>query len=287
MPQRKILIVEDEFVLYDELCEFFEEKGFAIIKNENEVAVTTYEEAVQLMKQQKPDIALLDIRLDSEKDGIDLGIYIRQHYYIPVVYLSGNDNDENIARIRKVGHDKFVYKSAKPIDKRQLWATFQLALEDIKIEDPDKAKGRFFSVKEMQISKSKSNSRLPQTVIKDPDPLEIEKFVQWEEIQYIETYNATTAGKGHNNLLIHTSQADKAYIMRSTMDDIEEQLPNTFIRFNQSIIVNFLKITGKAKPGNIYFIGDLSFKISDVYKARSMDKINRLLGKNGEDHFPK
>src|ERR1043165_6974455 len=109
IPQRKILIVEDDFILYDELCEFFEEKGFAIGKGEAEAAVDNYGEAIRLVKQHKPDIAILDIRIKGEKDGIDIGIHIKQHYHIPVIYLSAYPNPENLDRIRKAGDERFIY----------------------------------------------------------------------------------------------------------------------------------------------------------------------------------
>ena len=270
MPQRKILIVEDDFILYDELCEFFEEKGFAIVKGEAETAVDNYEEAIKLVKKYKPDIAILDIRIKGEKDDVDIGTYIKQHYHIPVIYLSAYPNPENLERIRKAGDERFVYKASKPLNKEQLWSLFYLALPQADNRVKEKSIGRFFSVKVMMVNQTNNQRRI---VSKERDePLEIQTFLKWEEIVYIESYNAKTAGSGNNNVLIHTTLPDKAYVMRGTLSEMENHLPNYFARFDQSTILNLHKITGRIKGSSRYLIGNLVFKLSDTYKAKNDGK---------------
>lgn len=270
MPQRKILIVEDDFILYDELCEFFEEKGFAIVKGEGDGAVDNYDEAVKLLKQHKPDITILDIRIKGEKDGIDIGTFIKQHYHIPVIYLSAYPNPENLERIRKTGDERFMFKATKPLNKEQLWSLFYLALPQADVRVKEKSIGKFFSVKEMAV---KQNANHQRVVTKEADePLEIQTFLKWEDIVYIESYNAKTAGSGNNNVLIHTVYPDKAYMLRGSLTEIELQLPLHFARFEQSTIINLHKITGRIKGSSRYLIGDLVFKLSDTYKAKAEEK---------------
>lgn len=284
MPQRKVLIVEDDFILYDELCEFFEEKGFAIVKNRDESAVDTYEEAVALVTKHKPDIAILDIRLKGEKDGIDVGVFIKQHYHIPVIYLSAYPNPEHLERIRQSGDERFVMKASKPLDKNQLWAMFYLALPEADVRMKEKSIGKFFSVKEMRVKQENNHQRV---ISKEAaEPLEIQTFFKWEDIVFIESYNSKIAGSGNNNLLIHTCAPEKVYMMRSSLNELEELLPEYFSRFDQSTILNLRKITARIKQGARYLIGDLSFKMSDTYRSRAQEKIARLLSSSDLENFP-
>ncbi len=283
MPQQKVLLVENEFILYEELSEYFEEQGYSVIKHEDEErAVDNYEDAIQLLKQHEPDIAILDIKLNGTKDGIDLGTYIQQHYTIPVIYLSAHDNDGNLDRISKTGNDRFLIKK-KPLDKAQLRATFKLVLPQNEVRLKRKTIGEFFKVKEMAVTQSTNNQR--RLVRQPDDPLELQTFLKWEIILFIETYNASARGSGNNNVLIHTTATGKAYMLSSSLNGIEKQLPEYFCRFNQSVIVNLYKIDGRRSKVK-YFIGDTFFEISEVYKAQALEKIARILGGTGLDNFP-
>ncbi len=269
MPQRKILIVEDEFILYEELCEFFEEKGFVVVQNEEGTAIDNYDEAIRLVKAHKPDIALLDIRIKGEKDGIDIGTFIKRSYHIPVIYLSAFPNPENLERIRQAGDERFMFKATKPVNKEQLWSMVFLALPQADKAVKEKSIGRFFSLKEMQV---KSLPNHQQVLTKQPDePLEIETFLKWDDIVYIESYNKKQGG-GNNNVLIHTTACNKAYVLRSPLSELEEQVPAHFARFDQSYILNLHKITGRIRGTSRYLIGDKVFKLSDTYKAKAESK---------------
>jgi two-component system, LytTR family, response regulator LytT len=282
--KRKILIVEDDFILFEELTEFFEEKGFFVVKHKDDKAVDNYEDAVKLLKQQEPDIAVLDINIKGDKDGIDLGAYITQHYHIPVIYLSAYNNYENRERIRKTGNERFVIKATKPLDKEQLWATFDLALPKNETRVKKRTLGDFFTVKEMIVTKQTNSQRL--TTKEADDPLEIETFLKWDEIIFIESYNASIRGSGNNNVLIHTTEQSKAYMMRSSLTDMEKQLPEYFARFDQSTIVNLNKIDGRNKTKTRYLVGDLAFGMSDTYKKAALEKIARLLAASDLENFP-
>ena len=280
---QKVLLVEDDFILYEELCEFFEDKGFEIIRNDREKAVDNYADAVKLLHQHEPDIAVLDIKIKGDKDGIDIGAFVRKHYEVPVIYLSAYDNYVNLERVRQTGSDGFVIKASKPLDKKQLWTTVQLALPRAEKKQKRKTIGEFFRVKEMTILRDVHKNRI---LTKEPDdPIEIKTFLKWDEIVFIESYNSKTAGGGNNNILIHTTTPGKAYMLRSSLNDVENQLPDFFARFDQSTIINLRHITGQGKSSQQYFIGEMIFKISDSYRKKALEKIGLYLSSAFKD-FP-
>ncbi len=272
--KRKVLIVEDEFVLYDELSEFFKEKGYSIIGHDNGKAVDNYDDAVQLLKNDEPDIAVLDINIRGKKDGLELAAYIKEHFYSLIIILTAYDNHENLERARLLSPDGFVVKIDKPVNKKQLWASISVKLPKLYDGDLRKTQGNFFKVREIDMAKL-SMKKSHETPV---DPLDIETFIKWENITHIESYNSKMAGEGNNNVLIHILPGNIGYIHRTTLSEMEKQLPLYFARFDQANIVNVKQLTGKGRGERLYLMGDLVFKISDTYKEAALEKIKLFLG---------
>ncbi|RYY22124.1 MAG: DNA-binding response regulator [Chitinophagaceae bacterium] len=246
--KRTVLIVEDEYLLYDELQEFFTEKGFKVITKSDGSAIDSYQDAVDLLKTEEPDVAILDIEIKGKKDGIELAGYIRDHFHSLVILLTGHNNYMNIERARGVNADGFVLKIEKPFNKEQLWATIALALPKVKLRQLRKSRGEFFKVREVEVNKTaKSNNNNARDLT---DPLDIETFIAWDTITYVESFNSKT-GFGNNNILIHTVSGKKGYVCRGTLSEIALQLPDYFVRFDQSFIVNLHHITAKGRGSSL------------------------------------
>ncbi len=270
--QKKILIVEDEFIIYQELVEFFEEKGFYIIRHPEEKAVDNYDDAIELLKTNKPDIAIVDIKIKGEKDGLELCAYIKKYFKTLIVILSAYDNYVNLERATAIAVDDFVLKVDKPVNKRQLWAKIHLALPKFSLMQEPQSTGRFLGVREIEININTSANNKKR----DNDPVYLETFIKWENITHIESYNKGVSD-GNNNILIHTINGKKGYLYRSTLSEMTHFLPEYFVRVDKSNIINLYHITAKGKGSNYYYIGASSFKLSDTYKTFAEDKINLIL----------
>ncbi len=73
----KILIVEDNVIIADDMQSMLEEIGYEIVDN-----VIVYEQAEEVLKNNHVDLVLIDIILASDKTGIDLGkAYKREIQY--------------------------------------------------------------------------------------------------------------------------------------------------------------------------------------------------------------
>lgn len=275
LSKKKVLIVEDKFVLYEELVSFFEDKGYYVIKHPSGKAVDTYDDALSLMRQDAPDIAILDIEINGSKDGLELSAYIKANYNTLIIILTGRDNHENLERAKSVLADGFVIKEDKPVNTRQLWANISLAMPKFEIKQKRKTLGSFFRVKEIDIKTLSSSYKEPKPEV--PTSIDLETFIKWECITHILSYNSKQAGEGNNNVLMYTNVQNKGYIYRSTIGSLIEHLPDNFVRFDQSTIVNAYHITARGKGNNLYYIGSRSFKISDTYKIEATEKLESLI----------
>src|SRR5436190_5935772 len=87
---KKILIVEDEFVAANSLRIILESAGYVVSG-----LVDSYEQAVLFLQKDTPNLVLLDIFLTGPRTGIDLGRLLKE-MNIAFIYLSANSNMETL-----------------------------------------------------------------------------------------------------------------------------------------------------------------------------------------------
>ena len=90
---KSILIVEDNGVTAIDLKDMLKAMGYGTI-----YVATNYTKAIQIYKSHKPDMILLDINLQEQKDGIGIARYIRKTDDIPIIYLTADTDEETIQR---------------------------------------------------------------------------------------------------------------------------------------------------------------------------------------------
>lgn len=86
MKTEKILIVEDEFIVANDLRMMLERSGYTVCGIAPSVA-----KALELIESKKPNWILLDIFLQGDKTGIDLAGQLTE-FGIPFIYISANTN---------------------------------------------------------------------------------------------------------------------------------------------------------------------------------------------------
>lgn len=137
MKDIHILLVEDETIIAMDIGRCLEEFGYIV----DEVA-SSADEALLYVEKYKPNLVLMDICLEGEKDGTEVVDEIQQKYEIPVIYLSSY-SDENT--LTKAGKTKPYGYIVKPVDENQLNSTILIALSRFK-EDMKKAHGKIIQL---------------------------------------------------------------------------------------------------------------------------------------------
>jgi len=84
-----ILIVEDEVFIAMHLRMELRKSGYEVSG-----PVVTGEEAITRAAEEQPDIVLMDIRLAGKIDGIEAAREIRAHDDIPIIFMTGYENNE-------------------------------------------------------------------------------------------------------------------------------------------------------------------------------------------------
>jgi two-component system, response regulator PdtaR len=82
-----ILVVEDDWFVGTDMQRALRDAGYEVPP----VAVSA-DEAVEVARNQAPDLVVMDIRLVGERDGVDAAIEIRRLFDIPCLFVSAYGN---------------------------------------------------------------------------------------------------------------------------------------------------------------------------------------------------
>ncbi len=124
--ETRILVVEDEVIVAEDIRRSLETQGYAVPST-----AVSGEEAIREALENNPDLALMDIFLLGEMDGIETARKIRSLVDIPVIYLTAYSDKIILERARLT--EPFGY-ILKPFKERELVIAIENALFKHKIE---------------------------------------------------------------------------------------------------------------------------------------------------------
>jgi CheY-like chemotaxis protein len=120
----RILVVEDNLLNLELLCDWLETEGFTAI------AAATLREAFAIFVRQPPHAVLLDVQLGPE-DGLSLAAWIRsdsQFRSMPVIAVTAHAMVTDQERVLQAGCNACI---SKPIDFELLRSRLQSCLSDL------------------------------------------------------------------------------------------------------------------------------------------------------------
>lgn len=115
---KKILIVEDEFIVADDLQLTLQQAGYEVCG-----IAASVNEAMALIDKKKPGLVLLDIHLRGKLSGIDLARQLKEQD-IAFVYLSANSNQQILEAAKSTEPYGFLIK---PFREKDLLVTVDIA----------------------------------------------------------------------------------------------------------------------------------------------------------------
>ncbi|HEY9643038.1 MAG TPA: ATP-binding protein [Coleofasciculaceae cyanobacterium] len=121
-----ILIVEDEWVIALDIKRHLNKLGYGVAGTAN-----CAEKALELVDKTHPDLVLMDIYLQGEKNGIEVAECIRQQMNVPIVFLTAHADEGTLTEaIASHPHGYVV----KPFAEQDLSIAIQMALANHRSE---------------------------------------------------------------------------------------------------------------------------------------------------------
>jgi two-component system, LytTR family, response regulator LytT len=234
MKEERILIVEDELNIAENIQEILELLGYVNIDIANSA-----NQAIKTVKKYRPDIIFMDIKLKGDKDGIELGEIIKQMVDAPIVYVTSYSDPTIIERAKRINPAGFI---VKPFNTNDIHAIVEIVLYNKR-------------------TKPASDSVVIKSIDDSPyvvtDAVYIKCDNAYEKVPYKDLYYVEANG---NMVTIFTK--NKNFTIRKSMKEMEEKLPShLFLRVQKSYIVQLAQIENfstkeiKLESGSVVQVG--------------------------------
>lgn len=244
MPKQiKILVVEDEMIIAANISLQLTSLGYEVSG-----IVSRGKEVLIQIKENKPDIILLDINLKGTLDGIETAILMQKDHNIPIIYLTANADNQHFNRAKATNPYAFI---SKPFKKLDLQHAIELTISRIMAnENSDNS----------SIKNPVSSFVLTDCVfVKHHDKM---LKISIKDIYYIE------AERNYCRIF----SKDREFLLVMTLKDIDEKLPvEHFIRIHRSFIVNLSHIDEVASSHLL-----VSRKVIPISKIHRKELLQRL-----------
>jgi DNA-binding response OmpR family regulator len=275
-PKAHILIVEDKAILYKRLSMALSEENYSV-----DGFTPSVEKALERIQNKIPDIALLDIDLEGEQTGIDLGKILSTSYNIPFIYVTDYDDNETFFEGLKTKHDNFLVKTKPHLDTQQVVRAIQTALQRNKNEKSLHTKEALLCFTDyIENIKEQGTNQISQV----PLPYSNIALITTNSTKLNESKtklkNRPCYVKLRTNYTRLETWDKDSYYLPSSLSELVGKLPITFIRINESEIVNLSHpvLQGRIN-GSRLKIGDHICHISKTYKPEVEKRFELLYQK--------
>lgn len=240
----KLLIVEDEMLIAANISLELTKLGYEVTG-----IIPRGEEALIHIKENTPDIVLMDINLKGSIDGIETVKRMQAFCNIPVIYLTANSDEAHFSRAKETHPFAFI---SKPFRKLDLQRTIALVVSQKNVST-QVAADRI--EKDLEVLTDSIFVRHHDSMVK----------VEIKDIRYIE------AERNYCRIF----SEEKEYVLVITLKDMELKLPNKhFMRVHRSFIINLSQID---ELGTTYIvIGKKVIPVSKSYKEKLLQRLQTI-----------
>ena len=207
-----ILVTEDESIVRKDIERCLNNLGYNVV-----ASADNGEDAISMAMKFKPDLALMDIMIKGEMNGIAAAEEIKRNMDIPVVFLTAYADESTLNEAKMAEPHGYILKPFKDVD---IQTAIEMALhkhgKDLEMkQESDFLRSLAEHKEESEVIFVKNRSRLIR--VKNEDLLFVEALKDY--------------------VVVHTST--ESYTIHSTMKDVETKLGDrNFIRVHRSYIVN-------------------------------------------------
>ena len=244
MPKQiQVLIVEDEFIIADYIQGCLVNLGYDVVG-----VCTSYDEAIAALQNHQPDIAIIDISIKGDKNGINIANHISEYLNIPFVFASSHGDKGTIDKAKQTKPAAYLIK---PFTEEDLYASIETAL--------------------VNFGNQKTKAETEEEIILINDGFFIRhknKFIKilLEELLYAEA----------NDNYVNLFTADTHFTLKTTLLKLQEVLPHYFLRIQKSYIVNLHQL--KSFDAEEVVVHNKTLPIGKSYNEALFEKLKIVKG---------
>ena len=111
--KKLVLIVEDEILIAHDIRQILEKEGFETV-----IGITSAAQAIRLVEELSPALVLIDINLNHQHEGINIGRYLLAANKVPYIYITSYTDKVTVDEVKDTRPYGFIAKPFKPEDIR-------------------------------------------------------------------------------------------------------------------------------------------------------------------------
>ena len=240
MGKVKVLIVEDEMIIAEDIMGTLEDLGYEVLE-----PAGSYTEAVARIEEESPDIAIVDIQLSGRKNGIDVATTINESFHFPFIFLTSNSDKITLDEAKKVEPLAYLIK---PYTKDELYTSIEVALYN------------YSQRREQAVDED-------NLIIKDALFIKQNKLflrLNFADILYLES--------DHVYIEI-VMEGGKRHTVRGTLNEYINRLGPSFMRTHRSYIANLDHLQGINH--STIMLSDAEIPIGKRQREDVLNRLNR------------
>jgi two-component system, response regulator PdtaR len=237
MEKVKILIVEDELLVAEDLAVRLRYEGYEICG-----IASNMDDAMDLFKEHTPDLVLLDISIHGERTGIDIAYAINELLPTPFIYITAHADAMTVNSAKETFPAAYVIK---PFTTSSLLVSIELAIhnfayrKDTSATPEDAAEGNIY---------------LKQNYVFVKDGHRFVKLFLNDILYLVSEDN-----------YVRIATREKSLLIRNTLSKTMEVLKNSsFVRVHRSYCINANHIQSFTE--NEITIGADTIPVGRIYK---------------------
>jgi AraC-like DNA-binding protein/CheY-like chemotaxis protein len=181
MNKIKILIIEDELIIAKDISVILEEEGY-----ETRIGITSVQQALKLLQEEKFNLALIDINLQQNSDGVDIGLFLLQKDTIPYIYITSHSDPLTLDRIKDSRPHGIIIKPFKPIDIKSAVA---VVLSNYKLRHIDVNRNDHVLTDEVPFILKKSIQYIHENIHEKIEVGQLSELSKWSHQHFIKNFN--------------------------------------------------------------------------------------------------
>ena len=111
MKNYSILIIEDELLIAKDISNILEKEGYA-----TKIGITNVADAMKELENNSYDLVLIDVKLNYNSNGVDIGTYLLEKDSIPYLFITSHSDNVTVERIKLTRPHGIIIKPFKPVD---------------------------------------------------------------------------------------------------------------------------------------------------------------------------
>lgn len=248
MSTLSIYIVEDEPLYANQLEMMIDKLDYELagMSDNSDVALKEIDE-------KKPDLVLLDVKINGSMNGIDLANAISQP--TPTIFITSFGDEATYNRAKEANPYAYI---TKPFDELNLQRTIELALSKLALANNNVPAPNQEHEQDLMVINDAVFMKVGRKIDK----------VNIDDILYCEVDNNYTS--------IFTN-ADKKYVVRLNLDRLNEQLPQNFLkRIHRKYSIHLKNITSIDLSELSVTVGNKELPIGRSHKDGLLEVIRLL-----------